>query len=121
MFVAKKGQHANLEENKMYKFLKKFLPITAEDGNGKWHITKTEKKFYTSTLVVINFMATARYHFCHRFYSCGLGNHTGSIGNLDFQCFCSARFALYYFFHCGAQLKVHYFQQGIAVVLILSG
>ena len=65
MFFAKKGEDVNLEENKMYKFLKRFLPISAEDGNGKWYIIKNGKKVFTSIFVVNSFTGNSRYYFCH--------------------------------------------------------
>jgi tellurite resistance protein TerC len=35
MFFAKKGNDDDLEKNRVYRFLKRFLPLIAEDGNGK--------------------------------------------------------------------------------------
>ena len=36
MFASKKEEEVNLDDNKVYKFLKRLLPLTTEDGGGKF-------------------------------------------------------------------------------------
>jgi len=58
MFFAKKEENINLEENKVYKFLRRFFPLVAEDGNGKLTIMRDGKRYYTTIFVVIFLLAT---------------------------------------------------------------
>jgi len=58
MFRAENDEKADLENNRVYKLLKRVLPITLEDGGGKWTIRKNGKKFYTSLFVVVIMLAT---------------------------------------------------------------
>ncbi|MBS1935846.1 MAG: tellurium resistance protein TerC, partial [Bacteroidetes bacterium] len=58
MFIAKKDDDMDMNENKVYKFLKRFLPITSEDGDGKFTIKVDGKKMYTSIFVVVILLAT---------------------------------------------------------------
>ncbi|MGB8194715.1 MAG: TerC/Alx family metal homeostasis membrane protein, partial [Chitinophagaceae bacterium] len=58
MFKAKSKEIVALEENKVYKILKRFLPLTTEDNRGKMTLRKDGKKYYTSIFVVIIMLAT---------------------------------------------------------------
>ena len=47
MFFAKKEETGHMEKNKVYRFLKKFLPLMAKDGNGKvLHAPEQEEILY---------------------------------------------------------------------------
>ncbi|HEY8896090.1 MAG TPA: tellurium resistance protein TerC, partial [Niastella sp.] len=58
MFRAKHDEEADLENNRVYKLLKRVLPLTTDDGGGKWKIMVNGKKFYTSLFVVVVMLAT---------------------------------------------------------------
>ena len=121
MFVAKKGEHANLEENKMYKFLKRFLPITAEDGDGKLRITKNGKKFYTSIFVVIILLATTDVIFAVDSIPAVFGITQDRLVIYTSNIFAVLGLRSLFFLLRGAVDKFTYLQQGIAVVLIFIG
>jgi tellurite resistance protein TerC len=121
MFVAKKGQHANLEENKIYKFLKRFLPITAEDGDGKLRITKNGKKMYTSIFVVIILLATTDVIFAIDSIPAVFGITQDRLVIYTSNIFAVLGLRSLFFLLRGAVDKFTYLQQGIAVVLIFIG
>ena len=58
MFTAKHDEQVNLEENRVYKVMKRFLPLTPNDGDGKWWVRRDGKLLYTSIFVVIVMLAT---------------------------------------------------------------
>ena len=58
MFAAKHSEEVNLSENKVYNFLKRFLPLVHDDGGGKFKVIRNGKKYYTSIFVVVVMLAT---------------------------------------------------------------
>jgi tellurite resistance protein TerC len=45
-------------ENKVYKFLQRILPITHDDGDGRYTVIQNGKKYYTTIFVVVVILAT---------------------------------------------------------------
>ncbi len=121
MFFAKKGEDVNLEENKMYKFLKRFLPISAEDGNGKWYIIKNGKKVFTSIFVVIVLLATADIIFAIDSIPAVFGITQERLVIYTSNVFAVLGLRSLFFLLRGAVDKFTYLQHGIAVVLIFIG
>ncbi len=91
MFSAKHDEETNLEENRVYKMLKRILPITPLDGDGKWTMRIEGKKYYTSLFVVVIMLATTDIIFAVRLHPCSFRYFQESIGDLYLQYFCSAR------------------------------
>ena len=58
MFAADKDEEVDLENNRVYKIIKRVVPLTMEDNRGKLTLVKDGKKFYTKTFVVIIMLAT---------------------------------------------------------------
>jgi tellurite resistance protein TerC len=121
MFFAKKDHETNLEENKMYKFLKKFLPITTEDGDGKLRITKDGRKMYTSIFVVIVLLASADVVFAIDSIPAVFGITQQRMVIYTSNIFAVLGLRSLFFLLRGAVDKFTYLQQGIAAVLIFIG
>jgi tellurite resistance protein TerC len=121
MFFAKKGHETNLGENKMYKFLKKFLPITAEDGDGKLRIVKDGRKMYTSIFVVIILLASADVVFAIDSIPAVFGITQQRMVIYTSNIFAVLGLRSLFFLLRGAVNKFTYLQQGIAAVLIFIG
>ncbi|HSZ85586.1 MAG TPA: TerC/Alx family metal homeostasis membrane protein [Puia sp.] len=121
MFFAKKNKQPNLEENKMYRFLKKFLPITAEDGDGKLCITKNGRKMYTSIFVVIILLASADVVFAIDSIPAVFGITQQRLVIYTSNIFAVLGLRSLFFLLRGAVDKFTYLQQGIATVLIFIG
>jgi tellurite resistance protein TerC len=121
MFVAKKDEHVDLNENKVYKFLKRFLPITSEDGDGKFAITKDGKKMYTSIFVVVVLLATTDVVFAIDSIPAVFGITQDKLVIYTSNIFAVLGLRSLFFLLRGAVDKFSYLQQGIAVVLIFIG
>ncbi|HEX4372139.1 MAG TPA: TerC/Alx family metal homeostasis membrane protein [Puia sp.] len=121
MFLAKKDKEHNLEGNKMYKFLKKFLPITSEDGDGKLRIVKDGRKMYTSIFVVIILLASADVVFAIDSIPAVFGITQQRMVIYTSNIFAVLGLRSLFFLLRGAVDKFTYLQQGIAAVLIFIG
>jgi tellurite resistance protein TerC len=121
MFVAKKDEHVDLNENKVYKFLKRFLPITSEDGDGKFAITKDGKKMFTSIFVVVVLLATTDVVFAIDSIPAVFGITQDKLVIYTSNIFAVLGLRSLFFLLRGAVDKFSYLQQGIAVVLIFIG
>ncbi|HLY71708.1 MAG TPA: TerC/Alx family metal homeostasis membrane protein [Puia sp.] len=121
MFLAKKDHQTNLDENKMYKFLKRFLPLTSEDGNGKLRISKDGRKLYTSIFVVIILLASADVVFAIDSIPAVFGITQQRIVIYTSNIFAVLGLRSLFFLLRGAVDKFTYLQQGIAAVLIFIG
>jgi len=121
MFAAKKDEDVDLNENKVYKFLKRFLPITSEDGDGKFTIKKDGKKMYTSIFVVVILLATTDVVFAIDSIPAVFGITQDKLVIYTSNIFAVLGLRSLFFLLRGAVDKFSYLQQGIAVVLIFIG
>lgn len=121
MFFAKKEEGANLEENKVYRFLKRFLPITDGDGNGKLSIRVDGKKFYTSIFVVIVLLATTDIVFALDSIPAVFGITQNRLVIYTSNVFAVLGLRSLFFLLRGAVDKFRFLQQGIATVLVFIG
>jgi tellurite resistance protein TerC len=121
MFFAKSGEQENLEENRVYKFLKRLLPITTDDGGGHFTIRKDGKKFYTSIFVVVILLATTDIVFAVDSIPAvfGITQNKQVIYTSNIFAVLGLR-SLFFLLH-GAVNKFAYLPQGIAVVLVFVG
>ena len=121
MFAAKKDEETNLEENRVYKWLKRILPLTAEDGNGRLSIIKDGKKFYTSIFVVIVLLATTDIVFAVDSIPAVFGISQDKMVIYTSNIFAVLGLRSLFFLLHGAVNKFTHLQQGIAVVLVFIG
>ncbi|MBS1598949.1 MAG: TerC/Alx family metal homeostasis membrane protein [Bacteroidetes bacterium] len=121
MFITKEGGQEDLDTNRVYKFLKRIVPITAEDGNGRFTIIKDGKKFYTSIFVVVILLATTDIVFAVDSIPAvfGITQNKQVIYTSNIFAVLGLR-SLFFLLH-GAVNKFGYLQQGIAVVLVFIG
>jgi len=123
MFKTNHEEEADdLENNRVYKLMKRALPLTTSDGDGKWKITVNGKKFYTSLFVVVIMLATTDIVFALDSIPAvfaiapkdALVIYTSNI-------FAVLGLRSLFFLLKGAANKFSHLQQGIAVVLIFIG
>jgi tellurite resistance protein TerC len=115
-------EEQNLQDNKVYKLLKRVLPLTPEDGDGKWSIRKDGKKYYTSLFVVVIMLATTDIVFAldsiPAVFTLAKGDklviYTSNI-------FAVLGLRSLFFLLRGAKDKFGHLQQGIAIILIFIG
>lgn len=121
MFIAKNDEEVDLGENRMYKFLKRFLPLTSNDGDGKLSILQNGKKMYTSIFAVIVLLATTDIVFAIDSIPAVFGITQDRLVIYTSNIFAVLGLRSLFFLLRGAVDKFRYLPQGIAVVLIFIG
>jgi tellurite resistance protein TerC len=121
MFFAKKEEKADLEKNRVYGFLKRFLPLIPEDGNGKLTIRRDGKKYYTTIFVVIVLLATTDIVFALDSIPAVFGVTQDRLIIYTSNIFAVLGLRSLFFLLRGAVDKFRYLQKGIATVLIFVG
>lgn len=118
------------KKSKVYIFLKKFLPLTPNDGNGKFAVIENGKKKYTTLFVVVIMLAAIDLVFALDSIPAVMGIvDTKTVGYQP-----TARLVIYtsnifavlglrslFFLLKNAVNKFDYLPQGIAIVLIFIG
>jgi tellurite resistance protein TerC len=121
MFATNHEQQVKLEENKIYKVLKRFLPLTANDGEGKLSILQNGKKVYTSIFAVIVLLAATDIVFAIDSIPAVFGITQDRLVIYTSNIFAVLGLRSLFFLLRGAVDKFKYLPQGIAVVLIFIG
>ena len=121
LFTAKHDDEVNLEENKVYKFIKKVLPITPSDGGGKWTVRINGKRFYTSIFVVVIMLATTDIVFALDSIPAVFAISDNPLVVYTSNIFAVLGLRSLFFLLRGAANKFSHLQQGIAFVLIFIG
>jgi tellurite resistance protein TerC len=121
MFSAKHDEEVDIEDNRVYKFLRRFLPLTGEDGNGRMRIVKEGKKRYTTLFVVVVLLATTDILFAVDSIPAVFGITREMIVIYTSNIFAVLGLRSLFFLLRGAVDRFTYLQQGIAIVLIFVG
>jgi len=121
MFRAKHDDEADLENNRVYKLLKRILPITTDDGGGKWTMKVNGKKFYTSLFVVVIMLATTDIVFALDSIPAVFAISPEPLVVYTSNIFAVLGLRSLFFLLKGAANKFANLQQGIAIVLIFIG
>jgi tellurite resistance protein TerC len=121
MFRAKGGEHADMENNRVYKFLKRLLPLMAGDGGGKWRITEDGRKKYTTLFVVVVLLASTDIVFAVDSIPAVFGITQEKIVIYTSNIFAVLGLRSLFFLLKGAVSRFSHLQQGIAIVLVFVG
>jgi tellurite resistance protein TerC len=121
MFSAKHGDEPNLSENRVYNLLKKVLPITPEDGEGRFVVRRNGRKYYTSIFVVVVLLATTDIVFALDSIPAVFGISKHRVVIYTSNVFAVLGLRSLFFLLKGAVGKFAYLQQGIAIVLVFIG
>jgi tellurite resistance protein TerC len=121
MFTATEEEEFKPQESKVFVFLKRFLPLAAHDGGGKFIIRENGRPLYTTLFVVIIMLASIDIVFALDSIPAVMG-----ISRDRFVIYTSNIFAVLglrslFFLLRGAVSKFDYLQQGIAIVLVFIG
>ncbi len=131
MFSADDGDDEfNPQQSKVYKTLKRFLPLVPHDGNGSFRVHENGKKYFTTLFVVVIMLAAIDLVFALDSIPAVMGivdTRTPGYGQ-------TARLVIYtsnifavlglrslFFLLRGAVNKFDYLPKGIAIVLIFIG
>lgn len=121
MFIAKDDEEFKPEESKVYKILKKILPLVAHDGDGKYTIRVDGKKFYTSLFVVVIMLAAIDLVFALDSIPAVMGISRDKLVIYTSNIFAVLGLRSLFFLLRGAVSKFDFLQQGIAIVLVFIG
>lgn len=121
MFTAKGDEQLNIEKNRVYLLLKRFVPLIADDGGGKFRVRIDGKLFYTSTFVVVIMLATTDIIFALDSIPAVFAISQDRLVVYTSNIFAVLGLRSLFFLLKGAVNKFKYLQQGIAIVLIFIG
>jgi tellurite resistance protein TerC len=121
MFAEDEEKEFNPHENKVYQFLKKFLPITHEDGNGRYIIRTHGKPQYTILFVVIVLLASIDLVFALDSIPAVMGISQDRLIIFTSNIFAVLGLRSLFFLLKGAVKQFQFLQQGISIVLIFIG
>jgi tellurite resistance protein TerC len=121
MFGSKPDKNRNIGDNGMYKFLKRFLPLTPGDGDGRWVIRESGKKRYTTLFVTVLMLASTDLVFAVDSIPAVFGITQDRLVIYTSNIFAVLGLRSLFFLLQGAVAKFRYLPQGIAVVLIFVG
>jgi tellurite resistance protein TerC len=121
MFSAGEDEAFDPHKSKIYLFLKKFLPITNEDGEGKFMMRIGGKPMYTSLFVVVVLLAAIDLVFALDSIPAVMGISMSSLVIYTSNIFAILGLRSLFFLLRGAVNQFEHLQQGIAIVLIFIG
>ncbi len=121
MFNASNDEEFKPQENKVYLLLKKYLPITASDGDGKFRVVENGRKMYTSLFVVVILLATIDIVFALDSIPAVLGISRDKMVIYTSNIFAVLGLRSLFFLLQGAVSRFDYLPQGIAIVLVFIG
>jgi tellurite resistance protein TerC len=121
MFFAKDEDAMNVEDNRVYRWLKRILPLTGNDGGGKLSVVVDGKKRFTTLFVVVVLLATTDIVFAVDSIPAVFGVTREKIVIYTSNIFAVLGLRSLFFLLQGAVDRFAYLQQGIAVVLIFVG
>jgi len=121
MFTSNQEEEFNPEESKVYLFLKKYLPITMNDGNGRYVFRQHGKPVYTALFVVVVMLATTDIVFALDSIPAVMGISRNVLVIYTSNIFAVLGLRSLFFLLRGAASKFDYLQQGISIVLVFIG
>jgi tellurite resistance protein TerC len=121
MFRAKHDQATDIAKNKVYILLKKILPLTPDDGEGKWVVRRENKRYYTSLFVVVIMLATTDIVFALDSIPAVFAISQQPLVVYTSNIFAVLGLRSLFFLLKGAANKFAHLQQGIAIILIFIG
>jgi len=121
MFAAKKDEEVDLENNRVYRLIKRFLPISMEENGIHLTLIKNGKRFYTKIFVVIVMLATIDVLFALDSIPAVFAISQNRLVVYTSNIFAVLGLRSLFFLLKGAVEKFSHLQQGIAIVLIFIG
>jgi tellurite resistance protein TerC len=121
MFSAGHDEEADFDNNSVYKLLKRILPITNEEADGKFLVRIDKKIYYTRMFVVIIMLATTDIIFALDSIPAVFAISQNPLVVYTSNIFAVLGLRSLFFLLRGAVNKFGYLQQGIALVLVFIG
>jgi len=121
MFFTKHDEELDVEDNAVYKFMKRLLPLTGSDGGGKMRVVIDGKRRFTTLFVVVVLLATTDIVFAVDSIPAVFGITQEKIVIYTSNIFAVLGLRSLFFLLRGAVDQFSHLQQGIAVVLVFVG
>lgn len=121
MYTANSDDHFDPHDTIIYRNLKKFLPLSSSDGDGKFVIRQNGKPVYTSLFVVVVLLAAIDLVFALDSIPAVMGISNSSLVIYTSNIFAILGLRSLFFLLRGAVNEFEHLQQGIAIVLVFIG
>lgn len=121
MFTSKADEMINLEENRVYKIIRKVLPLTTADNAGRFTARINGKRHFTPIFVVVIMLASTDIVFALDSIPAVFGISTHRLVIYTSNIFAVLGLRSLFFLLKGASEKFAHLQQGIAIVLVFIG
>jgi len=121
MFTAKQDDEIDLEKNRVYKLIRRVVPLTPEYNEGRMTLIKDGRRFYTKTFVVVVMLATTDVIFALDSIPAVFIISQERLVVFTSNIFAVLGLRSLFFLLRGAVNKFSHLQQGIAVVLVFIG
>ena len=121
MFATTGKKEYKPQDSKIYRFLKRFLPLAPHDGDGKYIIRENNKPAYTTLFVVVIMLAAIDLVFALDSIPAVMGISRDKMVIYTSNIFAVLGLRSLFFLLRGAVSRFDYLQQGIAVVLVFIG
>jgi tellurite resistance protein TerC len=121
MFTASDNEEFDPHDSKIYRFMKKILPLVPHDGNGRYRYLENGKPVYTTLFVVVIMLAAIDLVFALDSIPAVMGISRDKLVIYTSNIFAVLGLRSLFFLLRGAVSKFDYLQQGIAIVLVFIG
>ncbi|MEO7530385.1 MAG: TerC/Alx family metal homeostasis membrane protein [Sediminibacterium sp.] len=121
MFTQKDAEEFDPHATKIYRFIKRLLPLVNNDGDGKYVVRENGKRFYTSLFVVVVLLAAIDLVFALDSIPAVMGISKDPLVIYTSNILAVLGLRSLFFLLQSAVSKFDYLQQGIAIVLIFIG
>ena len=121
MFRASDGVEFEPHNTKIYRFMKRVLPMVPHDGDGKLSVRENGKRKYTILFIVVMMLAAIDLVFALDSIPAVLGISKDKMVIYTSNIFAVLGLRSLFFLLRGAVSKFDYLQQGIAIVLVFIG
>ncbi|MBC7827247.1 MAG: TerC/Alx family metal homeostasis membrane protein [Chitinophagaceae bacterium] len=121
MFTSREDEVVTLEENRVYRIIRKVLPLTPIDNSGKFTHRINGKRYFTSIFVVVIMLATTDIIFALDSIPAVFGISKNRLVIYTSNIFAVLGLRSLFFLLKGAKEKFAHLQQGIAIVLVFIG
>ncbi len=121
MFTTTGKEEFDPQDTKIYKFLKRFLPLVPHEGGGKYIIRENNRPAYTTLFVVVIMLAAIDLVFAMDSIPAVMGISRDRMVIYTSNIFAVLGLRSLFFLLRGAVSRFDYLQQGIAIVLVFIG
>jgi tellurite resistance protein TerC len=121
MFTASDDEEFDPQQSKIFRFMKKFLPLASHDGEGRYIIRENGRPLYTTLFVVVIMLAAIDLVFALDSIPAVMGISRDRLVIYTSNIFAVLGLRSLFFLLRGAVSKFDYLQQGIAIVLVFIG